>query len=171
MSVFWGRDGTMWEPQGGELREWRDLKPGDLIAGSRKVWTVREVRPVPVADWDEHDREGYQVRNRPGVAEELWPLRPLYLIVSPAKGGKRQHVKVRPYARRRVFVLHPHYPVCRDCGEPWPCPELDIKREVDKQAAELRGREPAAARRGGCGVPPEPQAPPRLGVLLGREVI
>lgn len=138
MSVFWGRRGDMWEPQGGELKQWRDLQPGDLIVSSRKVWAVREVRPVPVIDWDERDREEYRQRNRPGVAEEFWPHRPLYLIIVPASGGKRRHVRVRPCrSLRGVFVLHPHYPVCRECGEPWPCPELDIKRELDKGAAEM----------------------------------
>lgn len=138
MSVFWGRRGDMWEPQGGELKQWRDLQPGDLIVNHRKVWAVREVRPVPVVDWDDRDREEYRARNRPGVAEEFWPHRPLYLIVVPATGGKRRHVKVRPCrSLRGVYVLHPHYPVCKECGEPWPCPELDIKAEVDKQSAEM----------------------------------
>jgi hypothetical protein len=145
----------MWEPQGGEHRQWRDLKPGDLVANGRKVWVVREARLVRVIDWDEADRGRYEAerdraaraaragrpfppdgRLNPG-SEEEWDGRPLYLIVVPASGGKRRHVKVRPYAGRRVFVLHPHYPVCRECGEPWPCPELDIKRELDKGAAEM----------------------------------
>lgn len=155
MSVFWGRNGDMWEPQGGEHKEWRDLQPGDLIVSGRKVWAVREARLVPVIDWDEADRERYEAerdraaraaqagrpfppdgRLNPG-SEEEWAGRPLYLILVPASGGKRAHVKVRPYRAFRVYVLHPHYPVCRECGEPWPCPELDIKREVDRQSAEL----------------------------------
>lgn len=138
MSVFWGYRDEMWEPQGGENKEWRDLQPGDLIVSDRKVWRVGEVRQVPLADWDEHDREGYGTWNRERVAAAEWSLRPLYLAVTPANGGTRRHVRVRPYARlRHAYVLHPHYPVCSECGEPWPCPELDIKREVDKQAGEL----------------------------------
>jgi hypothetical protein len=146
----------MWEPQGGELREWRDLQPGDLIALRRKVWRVREVHPVPVTDWDEADRERYGLERatarraaaagRPLPAdhranpagEEEWASRPLYLILVPASGGKREHVKARPYrSYRGAFALHPHYPACADCGEPWPCPELDIKRELDKGATEM----------------------------------
>ena len=140
MSLFWGRRGDSWEPEGGERREWRNLQPGDLVVFSRAVWRVREVRPVPVADWDEHDREGYQRRlNRDGAAEEDWQYRPLYLIVLPARGGKRHHAKVRPYAGlgRTAYVLHPHYPVCTECGEPWPCPEIGITREVRAQSAEV----------------------------------
>ena len=37
MSLFWGRHEDSWEPEGGESREWRDLKPGDLLANSRKM--------------------------------------------------------------------------------------------------------------------------------------
>jgi hypothetical protein len=96
------------------------------------------VRPALVIDWDERDREyhGMHARCRP-VAEEDWPLRPLYLIVVPAGAGKRVHKKIRPYVRRQAWVLHPHYPVCKDCGEPWPCRELEITREVRKQGAEV----------------------------------
>lgn len=47
------------------------------------------------------------------------------------------HEKIRPYFRSQAWVLHPHYPVCRDCGEPWPCRELEITREVRKQAEEV----------------------------------
>jgi hypothetical protein len=140
MSTFWGRrgDADMWRPEGGEYREWRDLLPGDLFATYRAVWRVREVRPVPVVDWDEHDREYYGMHARSrSVAEEDWRLRPVYLIVVPADGGKRVHKKIRPYVRRQAFVLHPHYPVCRDCGEPWPCRELEITREVRRQAEEV----------------------------------
>lgn len=152
MSVFWGGRGDMWEPEGGEHREWRDLKPGDLLASGRKVWRVREVRPVPVADWDEQDSEYYRLhcgpsaaspgqlrRRRPeeGAREEDWSLRPVYLVIRPVAGGEPRHVKALPYNHRTRYVLHPHYPVCSDCGEPWPCPELDVKRELDKHAAEM----------------------------------
>lgn len=140
MSVFWGREGDsdFWRPEGGEYREWRELQPGDLFATYRAVWRVREVRPVPVVDWDDTDREYHAMHGRRRlVPEEDWELRPLYLIVVPAGGGKRAHRKIRPYARRQTWVLHPHYPVCRDCGEPWPCRELEITREVRKQGAEV----------------------------------
>ncbi len=49
-----------------------DDDTGDLIALTRKVWRVREVRRVPVADWDEADREYYRLRHRNGVSEEDW---------------------------------------------------------------------------------------------------
>jgi hypothetical protein len=137
MTLFWGRDGTMWEPKGGEWRAWRDLLPGDLIARDRKIWRVREVRPVPVADWDETDREYYRLRRRNAVSEEDWPLRPVYLIVLPVNGGERHHVKALPYAGGRAWVLSPHYPVCRECGEPWPCRELDITQEVRREAEKI----------------------------------
>lgn len=137
MSLFWGRDGDMWEPEGGERRPWRDLHPGDPLMSRREIWRVREVRPVPVIDWDEHDREGFRTRNRGGLPEEDWPLRPLYLILLPVKGGKRRHVKVRPYARPTAYVLPFHYPVCTECGEPWPCPEIAIVKEVRKESARM----------------------------------
>jgi hypothetical protein len=138
MSLFWGRYGDSWEPEGGERREWRDLQPDDLVVLGRKVWRVREVRPVPVIDWDKDDRERFRLTNKK-VTEEDWRLRPLYLIVLPAHGGKRQHFKVRPWRGlgHTAYVLHPHYPVCTECGEPWPCPEIGITREVRKQAAEV----------------------------------
>jgi hypothetical protein len=130
----------MWEPEGGERREWRDLRPGDLIVLQRKVWNVREVRLVPVVDWDDQDREVYSRRHGGGgPAEEDWQYRPVYLIVVPARGGKRQHCKVCPYSNfgLMTYVLHPHYPVCTECGEPWPCPEIGITREVRKNSAEM----------------------------------
>ena len=145
MSLFWSRYGT-WEPQGGHRKEWRDLEPGDLIEADRKAWRITEVRAVPVADWDEHDRERYELTAhhcrisltpRPVPAEDEWDRRPLYLTAVPAAGGKRHHLRVRPYAHRAVWVLSPHYPVCKDCGELWPCREVEIGLEVDKQAAKL----------------------------------
>jgi hypothetical protein len=142
VSTFWGHDGNGWEPEGGERRDWKDLHDGDLIAFNREVWRVREVRPVPVADWEDPDRERYAMvrrimRNAPAT-EEDWPGRPLYLIVEPASGGEREHWRIQPYAAfRRAYVLHPHYPVCKDCGEPWPCTELAITREVREHAAEV----------------------------------
>jgi hypothetical protein len=139
MSLYWGRRGDSWEPEGGERREWRDLQPGDLIVLRREVWAVREVRLVPVIDWDEQDRDCYQRRSEGGASEEDWRYRPVYLVIVPAKGGKRRHVKVRPWVNfgLMTYALHPHYPVCVECGEPWPCPEIGITREVRKNSAEM----------------------------------
>ena len=150
MSLYWGRC-SRWEPQGGHRKEWRDLERGDLIQDDRKLWSVIEVRDVPVIDWDEHDREGYEChclrqRNPRFVplapeapcSEEEWAHRPVYLIAVPAAGGKRHHSKVRVYADfRGAYVISPHHPVCKDCGELWPCREVEIGLEVDKQAAKL----------------------------------
>jgi hypothetical protein len=151
VSLFWSRYNT-WEPQGGHHKPWKDLERGDLIEADRKAWRVIEVRPVPVVDWDEHDREYYdrlvrQHRNpqyvpmgRPAPpSEEEWDYRPVYLILVPADGGKRHHLRIPPYSHisRGAWVLSPHYPVCKDCGELWPCHEVEITQEVDKQAAEL----------------------------------
>lgn len=137
MSLFWSRFGNSWEPEGGERRKWLDLQPGDLIEMRRKIWRVHEVSAMPVVDWDETDREyfGHHARK---ISEEEWPMRPVYLILRRADGGKRRHVKMRPYAGAPLaYVLPAHYPVCSECGEPWPCPEIDIGREVRKQAAEM----------------------------------
>ena len=149
MSLFWGRYGG-WEPQGGHGKPWKDLEPGDLIEAGRAAWRVVEVRPVPVADWEEQDREYYERLTRqrrnplfapmgsPAPAEEEWESRPLSLILVPADGGKRHHLRVRPYGGfRGAWVLSPHYPVCKDCGELWPCREVEISQEVDRQAADL----------------------------------
>lgn len=150
MSLFWSRYNT-WEPQGGHSKPWKDLERGDLIEADRRAWRVIEVRPVPVVDWDEHDRDYYdhltrQRRNpqfvplgRAVPAEEDWESRPVYLILVPADGGKRHHLRVRPYSGlgRDAWVLSSHYPVCKDCGELWPCHEVEIIREVDEQAAKL----------------------------------
>lgn len=140
MSLFWGRY-SGWEPQGGQCKAWKDLEPGDLIELRRKIWRVAEVRQVPVIDWDEDDRQKWEQESRAYKigSEEEWPRRPLYLILRPASGGKRHHVKIRPWAnwRREAYALPEHYPVCKDCGEPWPCPELEITQEVDREAAKL----------------------------------
>lgn len=150
MSLLWGQRGDYWEPEGGERREWRDLQPGDLIQLRRKIWRVTaEVRAVPVIDWDEHDREyfrthcgpwdGKSIRRKANnvTSEEDWALRPVYLIVLPARSGRRVHKKVRPYVQPQVYVLPAHYPVCAECGEPYPCPEIGINREVRKNSAEM----------------------------------
>jgi hypothetical protein len=149
VSLFWSR-GLGWRPQGGRACDWKDLAPGDLIAlDDRKIWRIVEVRPVPVADWDEDDRAYWErcfgagvdpraIRRHRPLSEEAWDRRPLYLILVPASGGKRHHLRIRPYASYRdAYVLSPHYPVCRDCGEPWPCRELEITAEVGRQAAKL----------------------------------
>lgn len=144
VTLFWGRNGDLWMPKGGRHVPWADLARGDLIASDRKPWRVVEVRPVPVADWDEHDREYYDHdqavpwRGRPAFTEETWDHRPLYIIARPADGGKRHHSKIRPYARGRMAYVFPeHYPVCRECGELYPCRELEIRAEAAREIAEL----------------------------------
>jgi hypothetical protein len=152
VSVFWGRRGDSWEPTGGQCKEWRHLQPGDLIVVDRKVWSVIEVRTDPVVDWHEQDHRYWewhcgpsevvpgQIRRRKpheGLSREEWPLRPLGVVSEPPGGGRREHFEVRPYLRSRAYVLHPHYPVCASCGEPYPCSELDIKDAEEKASAEL----------------------------------
>lgn len=150
MSLFWSRYGSGWEPQGGQSKPWRDLEPGDLIEADRKAWRVVEVRDVPVADWEDQDRDHYELLKQqrgnakfvplpgPVPSEEEWDLRPLYLILVPAAGGKRHHLRVRPYGGfRGAWVLSPHYPVCKDCGELWPCRDVEITQEVQRQAVKM----------------------------------
>lgn len=140
MSLHWGRNGIRgWEPQGGQQKPWKDLAPGDLIEMDRQAWRVREVRPVPVTDWDEDDREHWKRTPRKTGSAEEWPRRPLYLILIPADGGKRHHVRVRPWANwgQDAYVLPEHYPVCKDCGELYPCRELEISAEVARQAGKM----------------------------------
>ena len=140
MSLFWSRY-SGWEPQGGERKAWRDLEPGELIELGRKIWRVAEVRLTPVIDWDEDDRGQWEQERKAYKlgSEEDWQRRPVYLILRPASGGKRHHVKVQPwrYRFREAYTLPEHYPVCKDCGEPWPCQELEITQEVSKQSAVL----------------------------------
>lgn len=71
------------------------------------------------------------------MTEETWEARPLYLIVVPAEGGKRHHSKVRPYGYGSAYVFPEHYPVCRECGELYPCRELDIRAEADREMREF----------------------------------
>jgi len=138
--LSWGRYNG-WEPQGGQRKAWRDLAPGDLIELQRKIWRVAEVRLVPAIDWDEHDREQWEKARRAYRlgSEEDWAARPVYLILYPAGGGKRHHVKIRSwrYWGREAYALPEHYPVCRDCGEPWPCPELEITQEIERESAKV----------------------------------
>ena len=154
MSLHWSRS-LGWRPQGGRECDWKDLQPCDLIAlDDRKVWRIIEVRPVPLADWDANDRKYRDSRFGGSAArleairrirpdsEETWDRRPLYLILVPESGGKRHHLRIRPYATwRGAWVLSPHYPVCKDCGEPWPCRELDITEEVEREAAKMERME------------------------------
>ena len=145
MSLYWGRDSNLWTPNGGRHVAWADLATGDLIALQRKPWRVIEVRPVPVVDWDEHDRTYYErakqwprrVDGRGPLTEETWEARPLYLILVPAEGGKRRHRKVRPYGYGSAYVFPEHYPVCRECGELYPCHELDIRAEAAREMREF----------------------------------
>lgn len=140
MTLFWGRDGNLWTPQGGRCVPWADLAAGDLIMSHRRPWRVLEVRAVPVIDWDEHDRAYYDRAcewPRSPASEETWDRRPVYLIVVPADGGKRHHVKRRPYAYGPAYVIPEHYPVCRECGELYPCRELEIRAEAAREMKEL----------------------------------
>lgn len=136
MTLHW--TGFGWRPQGGEERQWRDLRPGDLIPLNRKIWSVAEVRDVPEADWDDADHEAYAAARARGCPREEWPLRPLYLTVIPANGGDRRGLRVQPYRiLGRAWVLPEHYPVCRVCGEPWPCPDIDLTMQVRRETALL----------------------------------
>jgi hypothetical protein len=124
---------------------WRDLAAGDLIALQREPWRVLEVRAVPVADWEDCDQRYYEkaqkwplLRDNPQrgpepLTRETWPARPLYLILVPVTGGKKRHQRVRPYAGASAYVFPEHYPVCKDCGELYPCRELDIRAEADRE--------------------------------------
>ena len=152
------RSDSMWRPQG-----WREvppqyIQPGDVTVLRREAFRVIEVRDVPAADWDEHDEAAY-VRaatwvagraiqpyiERGGAGEpvsrEAWSLRQVYLVIVPAKGGKRQHRKVRPWVGwprgARMLVVPDHYPVCSQCGELYPCRHLEIEDEAAKQMKRL----------------------------------
>lgn len=139
VSLSWNRH-IGWEPQGGQRKPWCDLAPGDLIELRREVWRVLEVRPVPTVDWDEDDREHWEI-DRDGWKisdEEQWPRRPLAVVFVPPGGGQSVHKRIRPWATHRdAYVLPEHYPVCRDCGQLYPCRELDIAAAVERESAAL----------------------------------
>lgn len=92
--------------------------PGTLVALRREVWRVVETRDVP-----EIDRED-------GDTQDAY-----YVILVPHRGGKRRHVK----ARRRIswHVMDEHFPVCVECGEPYPCLHLDAKAAGERAGARL----------------------------------
>src|ERR1700761_857736 len=138
--LYWGRSGDAdWQPQGGRRVKWADLSRGDLIVIKREMVRVLEVRLVPVADWDEHDEAGYARYSRKHPVQETresFYLRPVYLTIEPAKGGKQRHRKARPYLtwiHDGVWVVPEHYPVCSSCGELYPCRHLEIEAETEKE--------------------------------------
>lgn len=169
MNLHWRLGGEYWQPEGGERRHWRDVQAGDLLIIGREVWRVIENRPDPAADWDEEDRRHFEPFKRQGASEEEWQFRPRCLVAEPARGGGEKHFEVKPYRGRqaRTYVLHPHYPVCADCGKPWPCPELDITREVRKQSKEFERL--AAILPGCCWGCGEPVTRRQMSVQFGGE--
>lgn len=154
-TLYWGRGGDTWEPEGGQRVKIRDLKPGDMIALERALWRLIEVRDVPVADWDDNDQHYYDAHTDPAdrtaayrqvprradgtrIPPGEWNLRPVNLIVEPAKGGKRRHLRCRPYVMlTSLYVIPEHHPVCSACGELYPCRHLDMEAETAKQMAKF----------------------------------
>lgn len=102
---------------------------GSIVAFRRSAWRVIEVRPVPEIDYDDHDREIVAAGDRFGA------VAPHYVIFVPARGGKRKHYKIG--GRVHWYVLDEHYPVCVECGEPYPCLHLDAERAGTQAAARL----------------------------------
>lgn len=109
-----------WHPISSRMTHDRPT-PGTLVAYKRQVWRVIETRDVPEVDLEEGDERGSY-----------------YVIVEPPRGGKRMHMKVR----RPWFlwnIVDEHYPVCVECGEPYPCLHLDAAA-AGKDAADQLDR-------------------------------
>lgn len=134
-----GTDGRCWRPEIGTERPWGELAAGDLIAVLGRVWRLRAVQAVPAGRWDGYDWHHF-LRDGAGPGGQVWPRRPLYLDVELPGGGGRRRIKVRTYmpgAADGCWVVPDHYPVCAQCGQPWPCRGHDIERTVRAEAAEL----------------------------------
>lgn len=97
------------------------LEPGDRITYRRKVWRV-----LNVTRWESGnghtltlDHDGHTMS-----VEVAWTFRSGY---GPSKG------------ERVELLTSPHYPVCGDCGQPWPCQttdeSFDAVREVERLLA------------------------------------
>jgi len=142
-------DALGWQPEGAREVPALQLQADDLIEVERALWRVAGVRSVPVAEWDDRDREHYD-RNTaltaPGgrrVPPETWALRPVYVTVRPARGGPGSRLRCQPYMYRQaaVRVIPAHHPVCAECGELYPCRHLEIDRLADAGLAELENLE------------------------------
>ena len=89
----------------------RELEPGDLIAFEHQVWRVIDVAVL----------EDKQVRTiiRPAADDPTWTAT-----------DADKHLRWSPYARVPRYPQADHLPVCGDCGGPWPCRELHVRREM-----------------------------------------
>lgn len=111
----------------------RELEPGDLIAFECRVWRVIAVEVLE----DKHVRTII----RPAADDPTWTAT-----------DADKHLLWRQYAWVDRYPHAEHLPVCGDCGGPWPCRELHVRREMardlDRAARyELAGVCPA------CGEP------------------
>lgn len=112
---------------GPRQRAWRGgygLERGDRIVYRREVWVITDT-----THWDGHG--GHT------------------LVLESPDGHIRRRINV-PWmwsgpstSDRRIEVLtSSHHPVCGDCGEPWPCLEVDqsfaAKRAVDALLADVQ---------------------------------
>lgn len=127
------RDGEFRQPAGTYHVCPRELEPGDLIAFEHRVWRVLVVEVL-------EDRQ-VQTVIRPVADDPTWTAT-----------DADQHLRWSPYARVPRYPQAEHLPVCGDCGGPWPCRELHVRREMardlDRAARyELAGVCPA------CGEP------------------
>jgi hypothetical protein len=136
-----------WQPEGVREVPVRALAEGSLIEVDRALWRVTGIRDVPVAEWDDRDREHYELhttaRRRAGQAggppdPGAWSLRPVWIAIAPAGGGPGRRLRCQPYAFRfaTANVIPAHHPVCAACGELYPCRHLE--QAVTPAACESR---------------------------------
>lgn len=127
--------GRRWVPFGTRT-VWGIPAVGALVAHQRGVYRVREVREVPVVDWDAEDQRRWRVYGRG----------PCMVVVRPASvmgddPSLRRHDRHLRARGRCEWDVYPdgHYPVCAACGEPMPCREQDATLDA-QAAAESMGR-------------------------------
>ena len=105
-------------PAGTSFVSTKNLTPGQLVAWNHRVWRVTSV-------------------------EELQPggRRPWRLVLGNPTSVNRDEVSLgvgHHPSHIHAFTEDEHYPVCANCGGPWPCRELHSREQAKQDAARAR---------------------------------
>lgn len=101
------------------------LEPGDRLAWQRQVWTILEI-----VRWPQHTGHTLRLQAADGSTQRA---------TVPWTFSGWLH---RDGDERVEVLTSSHHPVCGDCGQPWPCRDVDegfvAKREVERLLEGIR---------------------------------
>lgn len=124
---------------------------GWLIGVAHKVWRIVAVEPVDPGNWDDRARDEWIKWGMP----DPWERAPFRVVVTDPddepdawrKQDNHTTITIQPWHYACWLVVPEHYAVCRHCGEPAPCRDLE---QTVQAAVELAAAEKAMQVLDGC---------------------